>query len=54
MISAQILSRKIVVKSFSHLHAQGYVSGLYGSQQFHRFESGLTKENLLKSLVENY
>jgi hypothetical protein len=26
---------------FSQLNARGYVSGLYGSQRFHRKESGL-------------
>lgn len=26
---------------FVHRHARGYVSGLYGSQKFHRAECGL-------------
>jgi transketolase len=29
------------VRSFVHKHALGYVSGLYGSQRFHRAECGL-------------
>jgi transketolase len=37
-------------KKFSHYCAQGYVSGYYGSQSFHRTESGLTAETILKDL----
>ncbi len=37
-------------KKFSHYFAQGYVSGYYGSQSFHRMESGLTVETILKDL----
>ncbi len=43
-----ILQDNIVLKSFSHLHAQGYVSGFYGSQNFHRQESGLTHREIMK------
>ncbi|MDX2082844.1 MAG: hypothetical protein SFV53_02520 [Rickettsiales bacterium] len=50
MIAAQILAQKITVKSFLHLHALGYVSGFYGSQNFHRHESNLTKKSILKFL----
>jgi transketolase len=50
MIAAKILAKNIAVKSFSHLHAQGYVSGFYGSQNFHRKESGLTKEAIINLL----
>ena len=34
-------------KSFSHRHAQGYVSGRYGSQNFHRKECGLDPAGVL-------
>ena len=50
MIATKILEKNIAIKSFSHLHAQGYVSGFYGSQNFHRAESNLTKAAILKSL----
>lgn len=50
MISSLILQKNIVLKSFTHLHAQGYVSGFYGSQNFHRHESGLTKSSVLQAL----
>ena len=35
---------------FSHLYARGYPSGNYGSQQFHRAESGLDIHSLLSRL----
>ncbi len=37
-------------KRFSHFCAQGYLTGYYGSQNFHRKECGLTAENILKEL----
>jgi transketolase len=37
-------------KKFTHHCAQGYVSGFYGSQNFHRKESNLTAEKILKEL----
>lgn len=39
------------VSRFSHLHAQGYVSGRYGSQKFHRKESGLDPVSLVQLLA---
>ena len=50
MIAAKVLEKNIPLQSFSRLNAQGYVSGLYGSQKFHQVESGLTKENIIKTL----
>lgn len=35
---------------FTHRHAQGYVSGLYGSQKFHRRESALDPASILEAL----
>lgn len=52
MIAAKILEQNIQLKSFSHLHAQGYVSGFYGSQQFHRTESGLDKESIVRTFIQ--
>jgi transketolase len=37
-------------RRFSHFCAQGYLSGYYGSQGFHRKECGLTADNILKEL----
>ena len=38
------------VRQFSHLCARGYVSGHYGSQKYHRAESGLDAESLIRQL----
>ncbi|HTA77456.1 MAG TPA: transketolase [bacterium] len=51
----EMLSRVLMLageapKKFSHYCAQGYVSGFYGSQNFHRKESNLTAETILKEL----
>ncbi len=35
---------------FTHRFAQGYLSGTYGSQKFHRLECGLDAESILKIL----
>jgi transketolase len=37
-------------RRFNHYTAQGYLSNYYGSQKFHREESGLTAENIMKDL----
>lgn len=37
---------------FTHRHALGYVSGLYGSQAFHRKECGLDPESIRAELEE--
>ncbi len=47
VIATKLLENNIAPKSFLHLHAKGYVSGLYGSQNFHRQESGLNIKNIL-------
>ena len=47
MTATKLLSDDIKIKSFLHLHAKGYPSQKYGSQNFHRQESGLVTENIL-------
>ena len=47
MIAGKILEKNIHLKAFCHLHALGYVSGFYGSQNFHREESNLTKNFII-------
>jgi transketolase len=37
--------------SFSHRSAAGYVSGLYGSQKFHRRESGLDASSIMTAIL---
>ncbi len=48
IMAKHLLENNIKLDGFHHLHAKGYVSGLYGSQAFHRKESGLTKENIME------
>ena len=50
MLTRILLLNGEAPKKFSHYCAQGYVSGYYGSQGFHRTESGLTAETILKDL----
>jgi transketolase len=47
MIGHYLLSHGIAVPRFTHHCAKGYVSGLYGSQKFHRKECGLDAESIL-------
>jgi transketolase len=50
MIARFLLLAGKAPRKFSHFCAQGYLSGYYGSQGFHRKECGLTSENILKAL----
>jgi transketolase len=50
MLSPILVSRQQILKQFVHRYARGYVSGLYGSQQFHRRESGLDAESIVANL----
>ncbi len=38
--------------SFTHKHALGYVSGLYGSQKFHRAECGLDPASIVAAVLQ--
>ena len=53
IIATKILGKNIALKSFLHLHAQGYISGFYGSQNFHRQESQLTKKAVISAFKLN-
>ncbi|HTB21274.1 MAG TPA: transketolase [bacterium] len=50
MLAAWLLKAGVAVRSFDHFSAQGYPSGNYGSQQFHRLESGLDPKSVLRTL----
>jgi len=50
ILAAKLLTSAVAVKTFVHLHAQGYVSGFYGSQNFHCAESGLSKDAVINAL----
>ncbi len=45
---AALASEGIVIGRFAHVHARGYPSGTYGSQRFHRRQSGLDPSSLLE------
>lgn len=45
----QILYKTDLKPSYSHHHAKGYPSGRYGSQNFHRKESGLNFQTIIES-----
>ena len=47
MISHSLMVKSVPVRRFTHHYAQGYVSGLHGSQKFHRKESGLDAASVL-------
>jgi transketolase len=51
MISHHLLTRSLPVRRFTHRHAQGYVSGLYGSQKYHRRECQLDGASVLAALA---
>jgi transketolase len=52
MLSSWILEHGYSPKSFRHWHAAGYPSGTYGSQEFHRTESGLSAPYILQAIRE--
>lgn len=50
MLAHALLAQGQVPAKFTSLCAQGYPSGTYGSQKFHRRECGLTAEQILSVL----
>jgi transketolase len=50
MIACELLAANVCPKRFVHRSALGYVSGLYGSQRFHRKECGLDPASLVSEL----
>jgi transketolase len=50
MLAYQMMAKGRAARSFVHCHARGYVSGLYGSQAFHRQESGIDAATVLSLL----
>lgn len=49
MISHVLLTASVPVSKFTHHRAHGYLTGLYGSQKFHRNECGLSPDSVLES-----
>jgi len=50
MIARCLLSMGLAPGKFTHRYALGYVSGLYGSQTFHRLECGLDPSSIIQEL----
>lgn len=47
MLATAMLHHGVQVRRFRHFHACGYTSGTYGSQGFHRLESGIDPASVL-------
>ncbi len=47
MLCHALMQRGVHPRRFGHFHAQGYLSGRYGSQVFHRAESGIDAATVL-------
>jgi len=52
MLAHQLLTAGAAPRRFTHRAAQGYPSGRYGSQKFHRRECGIDPETLLAELLQ--
>jgi len=52
ILSCWLASMGLVPRRFSHYCARGYVSGLYGSQRFHRAESSLEPDVIVASICK--
>jgi transketolase len=50
MLARHLLLQGTAPRNFTHCAARGYVSGRYGSQQFHRIESGLDPTSVLAQI----
>uniref|UniRef100_Q02BA8 Transketolase, central region n=1 Tax=Solibacter usitatus (strain Ellin6076) TaxID=234267 RepID=Q02BA8_SOLUE len=53
MLSAWVLENGYRPKSFRHWRAEGYPSGTYGSQEFHRAESGISAPKIRQAILES-
>jgi transketolase len=51
MLAQAVVAGGISLRHYAHLHAQGYKSGRYGSQVFHRRESGLDPDALRAAIL---
>jgi transketolase len=52
MMAYTLLKRGITLKHFDHFCAQGYRSGTYGSQKFHRKENAIDAQSVIFRWVE--
>jgi transketolase len=54
MLAYMALSKNMRLRAFRHFCAKGYMSGRYGSQNFHRLESGIDAESVAASLCGDW
>jgi transketolase len=52
MLAQSVLAGGIALRHYAHLCARGYPSGRYGSQAFHRRESGLDPGSLRSAILQ--
>lgn len=52
-LARNMLCRGLHVRRFTHQHALGYPSGLYGSQAFHRKECGLDAISIVAKIAKD-
>ena len=52
MLAHHLLNLGQAPRQFTHRAAMGYLSGLYGSQKFHRAECGLDAESIIGQLMQ--
>ena len=50
-LAKDLLSLGVTVNNFVSLHAKGYPTGRYGSQQFHLKQSGLDKDSIAGTIL---
>jgi transketolase len=50
MLAHTLMERGVHPRLFRHFHAEGYPSGLYGSQSFHRKENGLDASSVMSEV----
>jgi transketolase len=51
MLASWMLTESIRVPEFRHFHAKGYPSRRFGSQKFHRCESGIDAESIRQAVL---
>ena len=53
MLAHLLMEQGVRPARFRHFHAEGYRSGRYGSQGYHRVENGLDPASVLASLSQD-
>lgn len=51
MLAAWLLAESVRLPEFRHFHAKGYPSRRYGSQIYHRVESGIDPESIQQAIL---